>query len=175
MLTFCWKKEQSRYKPSIAFDFGASTGRAILAEYKNGKLSYNEVHRFDNNLVKKDGLLCLDFDYLLNEVKKAIDMCENFDSLAFDTWGVDYGMLDKDGKLISLPVCYRDDRTKNEVSKVFEKMPDKKLYSLTGNQIMAINTLFAILRFQDRAFERWKQLFAPPFLHRKESKQKGPA
>ena len=43
----------------LAFDFGASTGRAILAEYKNGKLSYNEVHRFDNNLVKKDGLLCL--------------------------------------------------------------------------------------------------------------------
>ena len=106
----------------LAFDFGASTGRAILAEYKNGKLSYNEVHRFDNNLVKKDGLLCWDFDYLLNEVKKAIDMCENVDSLAFDTWGVDYGMLDKDGKLISLPVCYRDDRTKNEVSKVFEKI-----------------------------------------------------
>ena len=91
----------------LAFDFGASTGRAILAEYKNGKLSYNEVHRFDNNLVKKDGLLCWDFDYLLNEVKKAIDMCENVDSLAFDTWGVDYGMLDKDGKLISLPVCYQ--------------------------------------------------------------------
>ena len=83
----------------LAFDFGASTGRAILAEYKNGKLSYNEVHRFDNNLVEKDGLLCWDFDYLLNEVKKAIDMCENVDSLAFDTWGVDYGMLDKDGKL----------------------------------------------------------------------------
>lgn len=70
----------------LAFDFGASTGRAILAEYKNGKLSYNEVHRFDNNLVEKDGLLCWDFDYLLNEVKKAIDMCENVDSLAFDTW-----------------------------------------------------------------------------------------
>lgn len=56
----------------LAFDFGASTGRAILAEYKNGKLSYNEVHRFDNNLVEKDGLLCWDFDYLLNEVKKQL-------------------------------------------------------------------------------------------------------
>ena len=58
----------------LAFDFGASTGRAILAEYKNGKLSYNEVHRFDNNLVKKDGLLCWDFDYLLTaKLKKSID------------------------------------------------------------------------------------------------------
>lgn len=128
----------------LAFDFGASTGRAILAEYENGKLSYNEVHRFDNNLVNRDGLLRWDFDYLLNEVKKAVDMCENVDSLAFDTWGVDYGMLDKDGKLISLPVCYRDERTKDELAKVFEKMPDEKLYSLTGNQIMAINTLFQL-------------------------------
>lgn len=127
----------------LAFDFGASTGRAILAEYKNGKLSYNEVHRFDNNLVEKDGLLCWDFDYLLNEVKKAIDMCENVDSLAFDTWGVDYGMLDKDGKLISLPVCYRDDRTKNEVSKVFEKMPDEKLrrYMQRSSSFLTVHKL----------------------------------
>ena len=100
----------------LAFDFGASTGRAILAEYENGRLSYNEVHRFDNSLVEKDGLLCWDFEYLLGEVKKAIDMCENVDSLAFDTWGVDYGMLDGDGKLISLPVCYRDERTKHQPS-----------------------------------------------------------
>ena len=128
----------------LAFDFGASTGRAILAEYENGRLSYNEVHRFDNSLVEKDGLLCWDFEYLLGEVKKAIDMCENVDSLAFDTWGVDYGMLDGDGKLISLPVCYRDERTKNAVKKVFDKLSDKELYRLTGNQIMPINTLFQL-------------------------------
>ena len=46
----------------LAFDFGASTGRAILAEYENGRLSYNEVHRFDNSLVEKDGILCWDFE-----------------------------------------------------------------------------------------------------------------
>ena len=63
----------------------------------------------------------------MGEGKKARGGGGGVDSLAFDTWGVDYGMLDKDGKLISLPACYRDDRTKNEVSKVFEKMPDKKL------------------------------------------------
>ena len=56
----------------LAFDFGASTGRAILAEYENGRLSYNEVHRFDNSLVEKDGLLCWDFEYLLGEVKKQL-------------------------------------------------------------------------------------------------------
>ena len=123
---------------------GHQQARAILAEYENGRLSYNEVHRFDNSLVEKDGLLCWDFEYLLGEVKKAIDMCENVDSLAFDTWGVDYGMLDGDGKLISLPVCYRDERTKNAVKKVFDKLSDKELYRLTGNQIMPINTLFQL-------------------------------
>lgn len=128
----------------LAFDFGASTGRAILAEYKDGKLNYSEVHRFDNNLTEKDGLLCWDFPYLLNEVKKAIDMAENVDALAFDTWGVDYGMLDKDGNLISLPVCYRDERTKDMPKKVFESISNSKLYELTGNQIMPINTLFQL-------------------------------
>lgn len=128
----------------LAFDFGASTGRAILAEYKDDKLNYSEVHRFDNNLTKKDGLLCWDFPYLLNEVKKAIDMVKNVDALAFDTWGVDYGMLDKDGNLISLPVCYRDERTKDMPKKVFESISNSKLYELTGNQIMPINTLFQL-------------------------------
>ncbi len=128
----------------LAFDFGASTGRAILAEYKDDKLNYSEVHRFDNNLTKKDGLLCWDFPYLLNEVKKAIDMVKNVDALAFDTWGVDYGMLDKDGNLISLPVCYRDERTKDMPKKVFETISNSKLYELTGNQIMPINTLFQL-------------------------------
>lgn len=130
----------------LAFDFGASTGRAILAEYKADKLNYSEVHRFDNNLTKKDGLLCWDFPYLLNEVKKAIDMAENVDALAFDTWGVDYGMLDKDGNLLSLPVCYRDERTKDMPKKVFESISNSKLYELTGNQIMPINTLFQLCR-----------------------------
>lgn len=128
----------------LAFDFGASTGRAILAEYKDDKLNYSEVHRFDNNLTKKDGLLCWDFPYLLNEVKKAIDMVKNVDALAFDTWGVDYGMLDKDGNLIFLPVCYRDERTKDMPKKVFETISNSKLYELTGNQIMPINTLFQL-------------------------------
>ena len=95
----------------LAFDFGASTGRAILAEYNGEKIEYNEIHRFDNVLCEQNGMLCWDFDYLLGEVKKAISLAENADSLAFDTWGVDYGMLDKDGNLVSMPVCYRDDRT----------------------------------------------------------------
>ena len=128
----------------LAFDFGASTGRAILAEYNGEKIEYNEIHRFDNVLCEQNGMLCWDFDYLLGEVKKAISLAENADSLAFDTWGVDYGMLDKDGNLVSKPVCYRDDRTKGMTDKIYQSVSPSKLYAKTGNQIMPINTLFQL-------------------------------
>lgn len=72
MQMFCSKRSSKSMSRVLAFDFGASTGRAILAEYENGRLSYNEVHRFDNSLVEKDGLLCWDFEYLLGEVKKRL-------------------------------------------------------------------------------------------------------
>ena len=128
----------------LAFDFGASTGRAILGEYENGRLSYREIHRFDNELVTENGKLCWNFPYLLSEVKKAIEMANDVDSLAFDTWGVDYGIIGADGEIKGLPVCYRDTRTKNAPEKIFEKISPERLYALTGNQIMNINTLFQL-------------------------------
>ncbi|MCM1544896.1 MAG: FGGY family carbohydrate kinase, partial [Ruminococcus sp.] len=130
----------------LAFDFGASTGRAIKAEYDGGKLSYYEVHRFDNiPVTDENGHLCWDFPYLLGEVKKAIAMCGGADSLAFDTWGVDYGLLDENNALIGLPVNYRDTRTNGMPEKVFEKIAPYDLYKITGNQIMPINTLFQLV------------------------------
>ena len=128
----------------LAFDFGASTGRAIKAEFDGSKISYSEVHRFENIPTYENGHLCWDFPYLLGEVKKAVDMCGEVDSLAFDTWGVDYGLLDESGKLIGLPVNYRDTRTEGMPDKVFESISPYELYSKTGNQIMAINTLFQL-------------------------------
>lgn len=128
----------------LAFDFGASTGRAIKAEYDGKALKYEEIHRFENIPVTENGKLCWDFPYLLGEVKKAVEMCGDVDSLAFDTWGVDYGLLDKDDKLLGLPVHYRDTRTNGIPQKIFEKISPFDLYKATGNQIMNINTLFQL-------------------------------
>lgn len=127
----------------LAFDFGASTGRAVLAKYENNELEYHEVHRFDNELVECDGFLCWNYPYLLDEVKKAIELCGGADSLAFDTWGVDYGLIGG-GKIMALPVCYRDKRTKAAAQEVLGRISPERLYSLTGNQIMPINTLFQL-------------------------------
>lgn len=129
----------------LAFDFGASTGRAIRAEYDGKNLKYDEIHRFENiPTTDSHGQLCWDFPYLLGEVKKAIAMCSDIDALAFDTWGVDYGLLDENDELIGLPVNYRDTRTNGMPEKIFEKISPCDLYKATGNQIMPINTLFQL-------------------------------
>lgn len=128
----------------LAFDFGASTGRAILGIFEGGKLCCEEIHRFDNIPAYEDGRLCWDFPYLMGEVKKAIAKCPNADALAFDTWGVDYGLLDSSGELMGLPTNYRDSRTQGAPEKIFKQIKPEELYGTTGNQIMSINTLFQL-------------------------------
>ena len=132
-------------KTVLAFDFGASTGRAIKATFDAGKLGYHEVHRFDNMPIEYDGKVCHDVDMILSEVKTAIEKAGKVDSLAFDTWGVDYGLVGKDGKLVCPPCHYRDERTADILKPALEKMDADTLYTETGNQIMNINTLFQLL------------------------------
>ncbi len=129
----------------LAFDFGASSGRAIIGEYDGNTLTYSEIHRFENNTITHNDKLCWDFYSLLDEVHIAIDKAGEIDSIAFDTWGVDYGLIGKDGKLIDLPVCYRDSRTEGILDRVESIVPLVELYSKTGTQIMEINTLMQLM------------------------------
>ena len=76
----------------LAFDFGASSGRAIRAVYDGQNLTYEEIHRFENVPIEKDGHLCWDVETLLKEIHTAIQKAGTFDSLGFDTWGVDFGL-----------------------------------------------------------------------------------
>ena len=114
-------------KTVLAFDFGASSGRAIKAIYNDGQISYQEIHRFENIPLTIDGHICHNADMILEEVKKAIDKAGNIDSLAFDTWGVDYGLLDADGKLIHTPYHYRDTRTDSILEKAYKTMSASRL------------------------------------------------
>ena len=94
-------------KRVLAFDFGASSGRAILGAYEGGRLTYKEVHRFENNPREQDGHLRWNFTDLMNNVRLGIEKAGSFDSIAFDTWGVDFGLLDEEGNLLEDPVHYR--------------------------------------------------------------------
>ena len=147
-------------KTVLAFDFGASSGRAIKAFYDGEKISYEEIHRFDNIPVMVDGHVCHDVEMIKCEIDKAIEKAGQVDALAFDTWGVDYGLLDKNGKLIHLPFHYRDGRTENTVEKASKKMGLDALYLATGNQIMNINTLFQ-LTVDENVNNADKLLFMP--------------
>ncbi len=151
----------------LAFDLGASGGRAIKGIYRDGVLTCEEVHRFENIPVQADGHLCWNFPALLEEVKIGIAKAGDFDSVGFDTWGVDFGLLDKDGQLIGLPVHYRDDRTVGIVEETLAKLAPEELYRRTGNQILSINSLFQLLALQKEApdqLERAEKLLFMPDL-----------
>ena len=152
-------------KRVLAFDFGASSGRAILAEYENGHLTYKEVHRFENCPRERDGHFRWDFADLMANVHQGIEKAGAFDSIGFDTWGVDFGLLDENDNLLGDPVHYRDSRTEGMVEKAMARMDADALYTATGSQIMAINTLFQLLAVQEQDAETWEKarrlLFMP--------------
>ena len=145
----------------LAFDFGASSGRAILGAFDGTRVDYKEVHRFENIPVRDGNRLAWDYFALLEEVKKTIAKYPDVDALAFDTWGVDYGLVDKQGTLTSLPTNYRDERTNGMPEKVFETISAGRLYGATGNQIMAINTLFQLLTEEGERLKSDFMLFMP--------------
>lgn len=133
----------------LAFDFGASSGRAILGIIEDGKLSCQEIHRFSNDLVEINGSYFWDVLRLFHEIKQGILKCANsghkdIKSIGIDTWGVDFGLLDKEGMLIGNPYVYRDSRTDGMMEKVFEQIPKNRLYNKTGIQFMKFNTIFQL-------------------------------
>lgn len=134
-------------KRVLAFDLGGSSGRAMLARFDGQKIELKEVHRFDNEPVMVHGTLYWDVLRLFHEIKQGIVQANNaggFDSIGIDTWGVDFGLLSKEGALLENPVHYRDRRTAGMMDAVCKKIGAERLYQLTGNQLMEINTIFQL-------------------------------
>ncbi|MBQ9939626.1 MAG: rhamnulokinase, partial [Oscillospiraceae bacterium] len=122
-------------KRILAFDFGASSGRAMIASYDGNKIELKEIHRFSNDPVLVNGTLYWDVLRLFHEIKQGITKARHdggFDSIGIDTWGVDFGLLDENGRLLENPVHYRDARTEGMVEKMFEVVPKAEIYSKTG-------------------------------------------
>lgn len=134
-------------KRLLAFDFGASSGRAMLGEFDGSKITLTEAHRFDNNPVTLRGTFYWDVIGLYHEIKQGITKAKSlgeFESIGIDTWGVDFGLLDKNGDLVQNPIHYRDARTSGIMDEVFAKVGRDKLYEVTGNQFMELNTIFQL-------------------------------
>lgn len=155
-------------KRVLAFDFGASSGRAIIGCFDGDKITLEEVHRFSNDPVSVGGTVYWDVLRLFYEIKQGIikaKIAGGFDSIGIDTWGVDFGLIDSEGKLMENPVHYRDARTVGLVDEAFKTMPKEKLYGITGIQFMELNTLFQLIslkKYRSWMLERAdKMLFMP--------------
>ena len=133
----------------LACDLGADSGRVILGTLDNGKISLEELHRFPTGATKVAGALHWEFDRLLNELKtglkKAAAKNLPIASISTDSWGVDYVVYDERGVPLSPVWCYRDSRTAQGVEIVTGKVEWPTIYSITGIQFMALNTIYQIV------------------------------
>jgi len=132
----------------LAFDFGASSGRAIIGEFGGTKIELNEVHRFSNDPVFVNGTMYWDILRLFHEIKQGIvkaNLAGGFESIGIDTWGVDFGLIDSEGRLLENPVHYRDARNDTNIDELVKTMSLEELYGMTGIQIIQFNTVLQLL------------------------------
>ena len=129
----------------LAADFGGGSGRVIAGWLDQGRIVMEEVHRFGNRQVRLGDHVYWDFPALFEDMKaglkKAAAKGYNVKSIGIDTWGVDFGLIDRDGQLLGNPVCYRDARTAGVPEEVAKVINPSAHYATTGIQVMEINTL----------------------------------
>ena len=133
----------------LAFDLGASSGRAMLGAFDGKRLSLEEIHRFQNGPVAIGGNLYWNAFALFDEIKAGIARCSErgikLDAVGIDTWGVDFALLARGGAPLEMPRHYRDPRTAGQMDRAFERVPREQIYASTGIQFMALNTLYQLL------------------------------
>ncbi len=137
-------------KAYLAFDFGAESGRAVLAYLQSGILTTEEAHRFQNEPVEYGGSLHWDVARLWLEVRKALARIEHVEltGMGVDAWGVDYALLGERGELLQNPYHYRDCRTLGIMEEVFRRVSKEEIYAATGIQFMPINTIYQLFAAQ---------------------------
>ena len=133
----------------LAFDLGASGGRAVLGRFDGDRLRLSEVHRFPNEPVRLPDGLHWDVLRLFAEVKRGLALCEEKygrpASIGVDTWGVDFALLDRRGALLENPYHYRDSRTEGMLEEAFRRVSQEEIFERTGIQFMRWNTLYQLL------------------------------
>ena len=157
----------------LAIDIGASSGRHILAHLEDGKMVLEEVHRFPNGMVEKDGENSWDVDELFAQIKLGMKKCAQLGkipvSVGVDTWGVDFVLLDGNGERIGNAVAYRDGRTKGMDEEVYKIISERDLYARTGIQKAIFNTIYQLMALKVRKPEQLAKaevmLLMPDYFH----------
>ncbi len=156
----------------LAFDLGASNGRAILGQFDGERITMKELHRFENNYIEMNGVFYWDTPYLFKQLKEGLLAFKqggygDLDAFGIDTWGVVYGLLGKNGHLAGVPRSYRLG-TQEDIEAVKEKIPAEILYSRTGiDTSLTFNTLYQLYRRKregDVALENAETMLLTPDL-----------
>lgn len=160
-------------KYHLAVDIGASSGRHILGHVEQGRIVLEEVYRFENGPKKRGGRLCWDFDALAREVVNGLKACAKLGkvpaTLGVDTWGVDFALVDREGRVLGDTVAYRDSRNQGMDALVEELIPAQELYRRTGIQKQSFNTIYQLMAVKRQSPELLEQahrlLLVPDYLH----------
>lgn len=156
----------------LAFDIGATSGRAVIGFFANGQFEMKEIHRFPNAIMELHGKYYWNIYKIYESLKEALCLCAKegieIDSIGIDTWGVDFGYVAKDGSLLGLPRAYRDPYTFGAPEVFFKKVSAELVYELTGIQFMNFNSLFQLYKAAEEQFAPLgaaeKILFIPDLL-----------
>jgi rhamnulokinase len=157
----------------LAVDIGASSGRHILGHVDDGRMVLEEVYRFDNTQVRRNGHDCWDVDALLAHILAGLKQCKALGkipvTMGVDTWGVDFVLLDEAGKRIGDAVAYRDARTQGATERVNRVISPEQLYAKTGIQQQSFNTIYQLVALQKEHPEQLRAadslLMIPDYLH----------
>jgi rhamnulokinase len=133
----------------LAFDLGAESGRTVLGRLSEGRIQTRELTRFPNAPIRVLGHQHWNVYGLFEEIERGIKAAlaepgKPLESLAVDTWGVDFGLLTGDGTILGLPYAYRDGRTEGAMEGFFKRMPREDVYKRTGIQFLPFNSLFQL-------------------------------
>src|SRR6202165_4371819 len=129
----------------VAIDIGAESGRVVAADFNGDRLSLDEVRRFPNVPLQRAGSLQWDADKIREDVLAGLVGAGDFQSVGIDTWGVDFGLLDRSGNLLGNPGHYRDERTRGMIEAALAHVSRQEIYRRTGIQFLEINTLYQLL------------------------------
>jgi rhamnulokinase len=129
----------------VAVDLGAESGRVVSVDFDGERVFLEEVRRFPNIPLRLSGSLQWDADRLREDILAGLGAAGEFQSVGIDTWGVDFGLLDRSGNLLGNPGHYRDERTQGMIETAFARVPRQEIYRRTGIQFLEINTLYQLL------------------------------
>jgi rhamnulokinase len=149
----------------VAVDLGAQSGRVAVGRFDGRTLDVEEVHRFDNVPVRDGETLRWDADALYDEMIVGLRLAGDVDSVAVDSWAVDFGIVDGSGALVQQPVHYRDARRARAMERVLGEIPARELYDRTGIQLLPINTIFELAAMDAEFAEDHTLLLIPDLMH----------